>query len=185
MILELKNNILRQKAEEFDFENPPMDPEELFINLRDTMIHHNGLGLSANQVGIPYTVFVMGNPKDPENILGFFNPKIIHIYGAKKALEEGCLSFPNVILKIPRWENIRYRATNFQNMTDSGTFTGMSARIFQHEFDHINGIVFVDKVSKLKKDMAFKKAAKRNGKTVPVNEIPLVTTPIYSPLSND
>lgn len=161
MIYELKNDYLLQKTDSFDFENPPMDPEELFINLRDTMIHYNGLGLSANQVGIPYSVFVMGNPRSPDEVLGFFNPKILETSGDSVALEEGCLSFPGLILSVPRWEEIRYRATNFENRTDSGKFSGMSSRIFQHEFSHLQGKTFLDEISKLKRDIALKKHKKK------------------------
>lgn len=161
MIYQINHDYLTQKTDPFDFENPPMDPKELFINLRDTMIHHHGLGLSANQVGIPYSVFVMGNPRKTDEILGFFNPKILDYSGDLVALEEGCLSFPGLVLSVPRWENIRYRATNYENLTDSGKFSGMSSRIFQHEYDHSEGVVFLDKLSKLKREMALKKFKKQ------------------------
>ncbi len=161
MIYTLNDDYLTQETDPFDFDNPPIDPKELFINLRDTMIHYNGLGLSANQVGIPYSVFVMGNPRKPDEVLGFFNPKILSVWGDQVALEEGCLSFPRLILNVPRWEHIRYRATNFENLTDSGQFSGISSRIFQHEHDHTKGVVFLDKISRLKKEMALKKFKKQ------------------------
>lgn len=160
-IYKLNNDYLTEKTDPFDFDNPPIDPEELFKNLRDTMIYHHGLGLSANQVGIPYSVFVMGNPRNPTDVLGFFNPKILDVSGDLVALEEGCLSFPRLILSVPRWEKIRYRATNYHGQTDSGTFAGMSSRIYQHEFDHIEGRTFLDKISRLKRDMAMKKHKKQ------------------------
>ena len=161
MIYQLNNDYLTEATDPFDFDNPPIDPRELFINLRDTMIHYKGLGLSANQVGIPYSVFVMGNPRNREEILGFFNPKILDTSGDSVSLDEGCLSFPGLVLSVPRWESIRYRATNFEGQTDSGQFNGMSSRIFQHEYDHLQGTVFMNRISRLKRDIALKKHKKQ------------------------
>lgn len=160
MTYELTPKALRLKTEPFDFENPPIDPQELFIKLRDTMVKHNGLGLSANQVGLPWSVFVMGNPRAPEEVLGFFNPQILDYMGDSVSLDEGCLSFPGLIVPVPRREGIRYRATNYEGNTDSGVFQGMSSRIFQHETDHLNGSIFLDRISRLKKDMALRKLKK-------------------------
>ena len=77
MILKLTNEIVKEPTQRFDFSNPPIDPTELFENLRDTMVANKGLGLAANQVGIPYNVFVIGNPHIPESIFSVFNPTIV------------------------------------------------------------------------------------------------------------
>ena len=71
----LVDTYLRQKTIPFDFDNPPMDPKELFDRMAATMIKRKGFGLSCNQVGLQYSMFVFGNPTEPESIVGAFNPK--------------------------------------------------------------------------------------------------------------
>lgn len=150
MILELvdKNDpILYNKTEDIDFENPQIDPEQLFNDLKETLIHNGGVGLAANQVGIPYSCFVMGDTKDPDGILGIFNPQIVSSSDETNYMNEGCLTFPGLFLKIKRPEEIRFRAANFEGEVDSNTFRGLSARIFQHEKDHLDGVVFTKRVN--------------------------------------
>ncbi len=148
MILKLTNEILRQPTQRFDFNNPPMDPTELFENLRDTMIDSNGLGLAANQVGIPYNVFVIGNPHIPESIFSVFNPKIVDYAQSIQLAEEGCLSFPNLFVKVKRPTMIKARFSGHDGNVDTIKFDGFTARAFQHEYDHLQGGVFMDRASK-------------------------------------
>jgi len=135
--------ILKQKLEPFDFTNPPVDPKYLAISLIETMVKYRGVGLSANQVGLPYRVFVMG-AKD----VGFacFNPEILKSYGEEK-FEEGCLSFMGLFLPITRPSSVKVRYIDFNGETKEETFNGFTARIFQHEFDHLEGISHLDRVS--------------------------------------
>jgi len=100
--------MLKQKAERFDFENPPMDPTELFQNLKETMLKHGGLGLAAPQVGIPYRVFVIGDPSNADSVFSVFNPVVAYTEG-EIVLEEGCLSFPGLFMKVQRSAVIRAR----------------------------------------------------------------------------
>ena len=157
MIYKLDSTYLKSECVDFDFDNPPIDPLEFFTNLKDTMVHLRGLGLSANQVGFPYKVFVMGDYKKPDDILGIFNPKILNLTGDQLYDNEGCLSLPGLALRITRYNSVRFRARNAKGETDTTTFNGLSARIFQHEYDHTQGRLITDISTKLRLDMALKK----------------------------
>jgi len=162
MILELvKDNdpILSQPAQRFDFDNPPMDPTELYENLRDTMIANRGLGLAAPQIGIPYQVFVIGNPNDPDSIFSVFNPKIVD-EANPVVMEEGCLTYPGLFVKIKRSHDIRARFSGHDGKVDTMPMTGYTARAFLHEYDHLQGVTFVKKASKLQLDRAKKQKVK-------------------------
>ena len=154
MILKLTDEILREPTQRFDFSNPPMDPTELFKNLRDTMIANNGLGLAANQVGIPYNVFVIGNPHIKDSVFSVFNPTIVDYSDAITLGEEGCLSFPNLFTKVKRSNIIKARFSGHDGKVDTIKFDGFTARAFQHEYDHLQGEVFTQKTSKFHLDRA-------------------------------
>jgi peptide deformylase len=119
------------------------------------MLHHNGIGLAANQVGLPYRVFVIkSNP-----ILACFNPKIVSITGEEVDLEEGCLTFPNYYVKIRRPKMIRVRYTYPNGNTVTEIYDGITARIFQHELDHLNGVLFTSRAT-----LYHRERAERNAK---------------------
>lgn len=130
--------ILHNSVDQFDFLNPPVDPVILANCLIETMNAHNGLGLSANQCGLPYRVFVMRS--NPTYVC--FNPKIIDVSSEEVMLEEGCLSYPFLYVKIKRPSIIKVRYTNCFGETKTEKFIGMTARCFQHELDHLDGINF-------------------------------------------
>lgn len=147
---------LRQELPKFDFSDPPIDPISFAHDLVQHMLYYGGIGLAANQLGFEHRVFaIKANP-----VLVCYNPIIIDMTTEHVLLEEGCLTFPNVFLKVsrPKSVRIRYQEPNGEYKTQS--FTGLSARIVQHEYDHLEGVLFIDYVSKLKLDMAFKKARK-------------------------
>lgn len=150
----LTDKTLRQKTTPFDFENADIDPKELYENMADTMIKNKGMGLSANQVGFNYRMFVFGNPGARESIVGIFNPIIVDYSSGLCIMEEGCLSYPGLFVKIKRPEEIRVRVTDWQRNIDTFKLTGVSARIFQHEFDHMEGITFHSRASKIHLDQA-------------------------------
>jgi peptide deformylase len=157
MILELvekNHSALVNATQAFDFANPPVDPQELFENLRDTMVANRGVGLAANQVGLPYSVFVVGHPDDPESVFSVFNPKIVDSSEGEVLAEEGCLTFPGLFVKIKRPSVIRVRYTTHTGVTDTIKFEGMTARIFQHEYDHLNGTRHVDRASRFHLEQA-------------------------------
>lgn len=150
--------ILKQTCEKYNFLNPQVDLRELADDMVRTMYEHNGMGLSANQVGVPLQVFVMA-AQQPILVI---NPKIIVESPETVELEEGCLSFPGDWLKLKRpiWIKARYNLPTGPAQTFR--FEGMTARVFQHEYDHVvNGKTMFDHISKLKRDMYFKKKMKR------------------------
>lgn len=160
MIYELVKHtdpILKKPVELFDFNNTDIDPVEFATNLIKTMNHYQGIGLSANQCGLPYRVFVMKG--DPNYVC--FNPKIVMPSEEEVLLEEGCLSYPGIVVKIKRPKHIRVRFSTPSGQVTTKTFTGMSARIFQHEMMHLEGKTFKDYCSRLTLEMAIKKANKK------------------------
>lgn len=141
---------LNTPPERFDFANPPMDPEQLAEDLKQAMIEFRGVGLSANQVGLPYQVFAAGNPDDPDNIVVAFNPRVVFESTQMIPIEEGCLSYPGLFLIVERPTIIRIRYANYTGSVDTYTYDGISARVIQHEMDHMRGDNFTTKVSQLK-----------------------------------
>ena len=158
--MNLDNKLLNIPTTPFDFENPPVDPTILVEQLVTLMIESKGVGLSANQVGLPYRVFVMGNPGDKESIIPVFNPSIINYSEETEYSEEGCLSFPGLFVPIKRSKDIRVRMATVDGEIDTAKFTGYTAKLFQHEYDHMEGTDFTQKVSRLKIDRAMKKLNK-------------------------
>jgi peptide deformylase len=146
--------ILKTKCKEFDFANMPFEPIEFSRELIKFMYDNNGLGLAANQVGVPYRIFAMRGA--PENFV-CFNPKIVTPSVDKVLLEEGCLTYPGLLVKIKRSQHIRVRFATPNGDIRTETFTGMTARIFQHELDHLDGIVFYNRANAYHKEQAFKK----------------------------
>ena len=138
------------------------DRKELSKVMYDNMVKYGGLGLSANQVGLPYRMFVMGGHPQVEDgkVRRVFNPLINDVSPESINLKEGCLSFPFLFLSIkrPKWCSVRYTDENGEEIEE--TLHGMSARIFMHENEHMNGYVFIDLVSKLKLERAEKSKQK-------------------------
>jgi peptide deformylase len=151
--------ILTGVCNEFDFHNPPFDPTEFAQQLVKNMYDWNGIGLAANQVGVPYRVFAMRG--SPENFV-CFNPKIVTFSNENIVLEEGCLTYNGLIVKIKRPKHIRVRFTMANGETVTRQFTGMSARIFQHELDHLNGIIFYKRANRFHKEQALNKWKRQN-----------------------
>lgn len=143
-LVDRNHPILREQLENFDFAKPPMNPVELANDLIETMNHHNGIGLSANQVGLPYKVFVMRSA--PEAIV-CFNPRLIDSSSEDVQLEEGCLSYPYLFVPIKRPKLIKVRYTSYDGTTTTKKFDGMTSRCFQHELDHLNGVIFTKRAN--------------------------------------
>ena len=149
---------LDESLEQFGF----ADRKELSKVMYDNMVKYGGLGLSANQLGLPYRMFVMGGHPQVEDgkVRTVFNPLINDVSPESINLKEGCLSFPFLFLSIkrPKWCSVRYTDENGEEIEE--TLHGMSARIFMHENEHMNGYVFTDLVSKLKLERAEKSKQK-------------------------
>jgi len=146
--------IFKEECQEFDFANPPFDPIEFSKNLVQLMYDNNGIGLAANQVGVQYRIFAMrGKPAD----FVCFNPRIVMPSNELISLEESCLSFPGLIIKIKRPKHVRVRFQSPTGETVTQQFTGMTARVFQHELDHLNGLLFYSRANRFHREKAFKK----------------------------
>jgi len=150
------NPMLRREMEQFDFSNLPTDPVQLTLDMIKAMDEGRGVGLSANQMQLPYRVFVMAG--DPS--FACFNPRITTTGDELVVMEEGCLSYPGMICKVKRPQSIRVRFQDPYGNAIVKKFTGMSARIFQHELDHLNGVVFYEQANRYHKEMAIKKYKK-------------------------
>ena len=160
-IIKFPDTLLRQQMPKFDFENPIMDPVELEKSMIELMFLHDRIGLAANQVGVETRVFVMGHKDNPDAAQAFFNPEVIANTSDSVELEEGCLSFPGIYVNIKRPTAIKARWQNSQGEFEEGEFDGYNCKCFLHELDHLEGIVFQDRVSTLKWAMAIKKTKKR------------------------
>ena len=136
--------------------------QELSDAMFETMKKYGGIGLSANQVGLPFNMFVLGDHPEVEKGLKMtcFNPIIISSSVEEETMKEGCLTFPFVFLSITRPRKVVVKYEDENGDLKEGSLDGMISRVFQHEHDHMLGKTFVDGVSKLKLDMAYKKAEK-------------------------
>ena len=152
---------------EFDIERfkeeEKIELKEFVNNMFETMKQYGGIGLSANQVGKPYRMFIMGDHLNIEKGKKWvcINPKITNVTKDLIRYKEGCLTFPFLFLDIERPQDIsvEYLDENLEKKEEH--MTGIVARCFQHEFDHMQGIVFTEHVSKLKLEMALKKRDKQ------------------------
>lgn len=163
-IVKHPNPILEERMPEFDFGNPITDPVQLEKDMIETMLASGGIGLAANQVGVQTRMFVMGHPKFKEHAQAFFNPIILGVTDDIIEDEEGCLSFPQVYAKIKRPRGVLVRFQNSKGETQEAEFFGTECRCFLHEFDHLEGITYKDRLSQLKWALAVKKSTKRKYK---------------------
>ena len=122
-----------------------LDRHFLKKTLIDNMHHHNGVGLSANQIGINERVFVMIRDLEYNEIMTCFNPKIVKQSPKSVIMEEGCLSFPDVVLDVKRSESIVVKYEDENKQTHKVKLDGFAARVFLHEFDHMQGITFTER----------------------------------------
>ena len=142
---------------------------DLYEMLIQHMVYHEGIGLSANQIGIPFKVFSM--MVDNKDVICCFNPKIIKESDEQVVFSEGCLSFPQLFLKIKRPEIVWVKYQNADGDEINAHFEGLAARVFQHEMDHMNGTIFLDRVSRVflqsarRKQKTLLRKERRNGRT--------------------
>ena len=122
-----------------------LDRGKLSYTLTENMFHHNGVGLSANQIGIKERAFVMIADMESQDTLTCFNPKIVKESKEMVTIEEGCLSYPELFLDIARPETIVVKYEDEGKELHKIKLTGFIARIFQHEYDHMEGIDFTQR----------------------------------------
>ena len=145
MILQLTPNthpILHEKMKSC---SEDLNRREISRILKENMIHYEGIGLSANQIGIGERVFVMMLNIETEETITCFNPRIIKRYNDDVWFEEGCLSFPDEIINIQRPNRIVVKYEDEDKKDHKIKLDGLAARVFLHEFDHLEGIVFTER----------------------------------------
>lgn len=172
--------VLRRKAEEIDEDYP--DLKQLIDNMFETMYNARGVGLAAPQIGLSIRLFIVdGSPfgEDDEDNPGdptvkdfkkvFINPIIVQESGEKWSFNEGCLSIPDISEDVLRSPNIviNYLDENFEEHEIE--LTGIAARIVQHEYDHIEGKLFIDKIAPLKKTLLKNKLDSISKGSIPVS----------------
>ena len=145
MILQLTPNthpILHERVKPC---SKDLDRPEMSRILKENMIHYEGVGLSANQIGIGERVFIMMLDMETEETITCFNPRIIKRYEDDVWCEDGCLSFPDEIINIQRPDRIVVKYEDEDKKDHKIKLDGFAARVFQHEFDHLNGIDFTER----------------------------------------
>ena len=163
-LVEEATKVLREPTDEFDFENPPEDPKEVEKNLAEAMERFGGIGLSANQLGLNYRVFVMRTADS--GIKAFFNPEVTKLSQETEMMKEGCLSFPDIYLMIKRPKAIEFEYTDSEGERKTLQLEGIGSRCVQHELDHLNGIIFLQRASRLKIERALKARPKEQKKRI-------------------
>ena len=152
--------ILRKKSE--TIKNVDDDLRNLMSDMLETMYHAPGIGLAAVQIGILKRIVVIDISKDKEkkDPLFLVNPTIVHKSKKTSTYEEGCLSLPNQFAEIERPAECILKYIDYNGKEKDLKADGLLATCIQHEVDHLNGILFIDYLSKLKKDMIIKKLVK-------------------------
>ena len=159
-IVAVGSPILRKKCVEISPDYPEL--EMLLDNMRETMCEAHGVGLAAPQINKAIRLFLIDttpfvdNEEETEEVIVkqvFINARILEETGEELDFNEGCLSIPDVREEISRKPNItiEYFDENFEKHTD--TYDGLTARVIQHEYDHIDGVLFTDRISALRKRM--------------------------------
>jgi len=143
-----------------------LDRETLTENLVETMREYKGIGLSAPQCAVMERVFVMYSDINEQKIMACYDPHILEYSEKTVLMDEGCLTYPNLWLKVRRPISIKACWEDTKGTKGEYELFGLEARIFQHEYDHMEGRVFIDHVSKLKLDMAKKRIKKLQKKSM-------------------
>ena len=176
-LVEETNPILRQKCDPFNFDDPIMDPYELSEELQKIRAEGAGIGLAAPQVGLNTQVLVIGmgnfeteGAEDYNQI--FFNPTILSSGVEQSYMLEGCLSYPGLFIKIKRPTSITMEWWTEEDTRCEEKFEGMTARILQHEVDHLKGITFLQQagryhLEKAKKDKKLQERYRKRQQKMP------------------
>jgi len=173
-IITLPNPKLRQKSQKVgiitdEIKNIIQNMEQATINWDESRDHEVGVALAAVQIDRMYKIIVVRNnfeDKKDHTFTAFINPEITKLDGEVVSDFEGCLSVPNIYGKVPRYSKVKVKATNINGKLFRVTADGFLARIFQHEVDHCNGIVFIDHI-KDSEDAFF--SLEEDGKLEPIN----------------
>lgn len=146
------NELLETVCEEIDIDNPPVDLLQLKTDMFEAMAKNGGIGIAAPQLGLKYRIFCMLNNSTNninERHMMAINPEILESSTEEVDMYESCLSVPGLVLNVKRPYKIKARWKTHKGATRTEDLVGYSARVFQHELDHLNGIMFMDRVSPL------------------------------------
>ena len=167
-ILTEPNKILRQKSNLVD--KIDKNIQDLMDDMLETLYAAPGIGLAAIQVGVAKRIIVMDitrdRDKEPKNPMYFINPEIVWKSEGFNTYEEGCLSVPNQFAEIDRPKECQIKYLDYYGNPKEQKVDGLLATCIQHEMDHLEGILFIDYLSKLKKSMIIKKLSKQKKETV-------------------
>jgi peptide deformylase len=161
-ILTLGSDQLRQKAEKIDKINE--DTAQLTREMFDMVKKDKGIGLAAPQIGICKRLFVVHIEGDIERV--FINPSILETSQETAKVEEGCLSIPGVYADVIRSESVKIQAWNEKGKPFTLEASGLLSRVIQHEYDHLEGILFLDRLPEDKKEKILAKYEKKAQKGV-------------------
>lgn len=153
-LLHHSNKQLKETAKAFDFQNASIDPVLLAQDLVKFLYDNASICISAPQLGIPYRVFAMRG--SPENFV-CFNPRIVMASEDQVRLEEVSSTYPGLIVKVKRPQHCRVRFATPNGEVRTETYTGMTARVFQHCMDFLDGEVFYHKANPIHREQALKK----------------------------
>ena len=169
-IIEVPDPLLRSTSA--PVERIDDDLKRLVRNMFETMYEAPGIGLAAVQVAVPRRLLII-DLQDPDPVPEgeeegppvkrphvFINPEIVHRSDARKTYNEGCLSIPEQYAEIERPDIVRARWTDENGKPQEGEFDGLMSVCLQHEVDHLNGVLFIDHLSRLKRDMIVRKVVK-------------------------
>ena len=157
-LLYYPNEFLDKKLNDVDITSVDFDTYELKHQMVELMLEHNGIGLSASQVGIDKQLFVMGNSRENSSLC--INPKILQHTKDTVVDIEGCLSFPDVFVQVKRPKEVLVEYTDENLEQRRQHLKEYSARCFLHEYDHLQGITYKDRATRLAWKIAAKKAYK-------------------------
>ena len=177
-IVAIGDSVLKTKAKALAADLPAADLAQLIADMYETMYYAHGVGLAAPQIGKGVRLFVMdsgpmveldeedlaeleeGETPEPSIKRAFINPVMVSETGEQWGFEEGCLSIPGVRELVSRHADIVLRYEDENRQVHEEAFSGMAARIIQHEYDHLEGILFTDKLSSFKKQLLKGKLAR-------------------------
>lgn len=164
-IVTYPNEILKKKTSLV--KSVDSEIKDIIAQMKDTMYKNDGVGLAANQVNISLSIMTIDTTpndryKDEDREIFkavLINPEILETSG-QTSIKEGCLSFPELRIEVPRFSYVKIKAINEHEEEVIFELTGFPAIVFQHEFDHLSGITFIDRLSGLKRRMALEKYKK-------------------------
>jgi len=174
-IVAIGDPVLKTKAKNLAADLPAADLQQLIADMFETMYYAHGVGLAAPQIGKGVRLFVMdsgpmvevdeedreeGEELEPPVKRAFINPVMVSETGEEWGFEEGCLSIPGVRELVSRHADIVLRYEDENRQVHEEAFSGMAARIIQHEYDHLEGVLFTDKLSAFKKQLLKGKLAR-------------------------